>query len=78
MATKVIVRLPGEEDYAVRIGPGVMDALGQSLREIGRFARARDVLVITDSNVGPLYLQRAKASLASAGFKVADIAAPED
>ena len=76
MATKVIVRLPGEEDYAVRIGPGVMDALGQSLREIGRFARARDVLVITDSNVGPLYLQRAKASLASAGFKVADIVVP--
>ena len=76
MATKVIVQLPGERDYAVRIGSGVLDALGRNVREIDRFAAARDVLVITDSNVGPLYLQRAKASLSAAGFKVADIVVP--
>ena len=76
MATKVIVQIPGEVDYAVRIGSGVIGKLGQSLREIERFARARDVLVITDSNVGPLYLAKVKASLANAGFKAADVAVP--
>ena len=73
MATKVIVQIPGEADYAVRIGSGTIGKLGQNLREIERFARANDVLVITDSNVGPLYLGKVKASLASAGFKAADI-----
>lgn len=76
MATKVIVQIPGEVDYAVRIGSGVIGKLGQNLREIERFARARDVLVITDSNVGPLYLAKVKASLANAGFKAADVAVP--
>ena len=76
MATKVIVQLPGEQDYAVRIGSGVIGALGQNLREIGRFATARDVLVITDSNVAPLYLARVKAALSNAGFKPADIVVP--
>ena len=76
MATKVIVKIPGERDYAVRIGSGVIAQLGQNLREVERFAKARDVLAITDSNVAPLYLSQVKASLASAGFKVADIVVP--
>ncbi|MBR0406205.1 MAG: 3-dehydroquinate synthase [Eggerthellaceae bacterium] len=76
MATKVIVSLPGEEDYAVRIGQGVMDALGRDVRKIDRFAQTRDVLVITDSNVGPLYLAQARGSLSQAGFKVADLTVP--
>ena len=76
MATKVIVKLPGQRDYAVRIGAGIMADLGASLREIDRFAKAKDVLVVTDSNVGPLYLAQAKASLAQAGFRAADIVVP--
>ena len=76
MAKKVIVRLPGEEDYAVRIGAGVLARLGQNMREIGRFERVRDVLVLTDANVAPLYLASAKASLAQAGFKAADVVVP--
>ena len=76
MATKVVVSLPGEEDYAVRIGPGVMDALGRDVRKISRFSQARDALVITDSNVGMLYLAKAKESLSQAGFKVADLTVP--
>ena len=76
MATKVIVSLPGERDYAVRIGSGVIAALGRNLREVERFANAHEVLVITDSNVGPLYLAQVKASLAQAGFKAADITVP--
>ncbi|MBQ9000780.1 MAG: 3-dehydroquinate synthase, partial [Eggerthellaceae bacterium] len=76
MATKVIVQLPGERDYAVRIGGGVIATLGQNLREVEGLARARDALVITDANVAPLYLAQVKASLSQAGFKVADIAVP--
>ncbi len=76
MATKVIVSLPGEHDYSVRIGSGVIAALGRNLREIERFSSIRDALVITDSNVGPLYLAQVKASLSQAGFKAADIVVP--
>ena len=76
MATKVIVQIPGERDYAVRIGSGVLDALGQGMRQVERLAKVRDALVITDTNVAPLYLARAKASLAQAGFKAADITVP--
>ena len=76
MATKVIVSLPGEQDYAVRIGAGVIGALGRNLRELDNLAGVRDVLVVTDSNVGPLYLARVKSSLSQAGFKPADITVP--
>lgn len=76
MATKIIVKLPQERDYAMRIGGGIIAKLGQNLRAIDRFATARDVLVITDSNVAPLYLAQVKASLANAGFKPADITVP--
>ena len=76
MATKVIVSLPGEDDYVVRIGAGVMSALGRNLREIGRFSQTKDALVITDSNVAPLYLAKTRESLAQVGFKVADIVVP--
>ena len=76
MATKVLVSLPAERDYAVRIGAGILDSLGRNLREIDRFATARDVLVVTDSNVGPLYLARAKAALGAAGFRASDVVVP--
>ena len=73
MATKVIVSLPSERDYSVRIGAGVLDALGSAVASLGSFDRA---IVITDTNVGPLYLERAKASLARAGLRTSDIQVP--
>ena len=76
MATKVIVQIPDERDYAVRIGEGVLNALGQNMREVERLKKVRDALVITDTNVAPLYLARAKAALVQAGFKAADITVP--
>lgn len=76
MATRVNVSLPDERDYAVRIGDGVLNALGKNVREDGRFAKVTDVLVVTDSNVAPLYLPAAKARLSEAGFKVADVVLP--
>ena len=75
-ATKVNVNIPGEAAYDVRIGGGVLDQLGESLRAVSATAKAQRILVITDSHVAPLYLARAKASLATAGYQVDDITVP--
>ncbi len=75
-ATKVVVNIPGEETYNVRIGAGVLSQLGSSMRKVPALADAEQALVITDTNVGPLYLNSAKASLAQAGFRVSDICVP--
>ncbi|MDO4182637.1 MAG: 3-dehydroquinate synthase [Coriobacteriia bacterium] len=75
-ATKVNVNIVGETAYDVRIGSGVLGQMGTSLRKVPACAQATRVLVITDSNVGPLYLQQAKASLVAADYKVNDITVP--
>ena len=76
MATKVKVALPGGKEYAVRIGRGILSTLGSDLVNAGVLAGVSRVLVITDSNVAPLYLAGCKASLAAAGFRVSDITVP--
>ena len=76
MATKVIVNIPGEEAYDVRIGTGVLDALGARMRGVPSLEQAERVLVVTDENVAPLYRDRARESLAAAGFRVPDIVVP--
>ena len=35
MATKVIVSIPNEADYAVRIGQGILDDLGSKVAALG-------------------------------------------
>ena len=76
MATKVIVNIPGEEAYDVRIGTGVLDALGARMRGVPSLEQAERVLVVTDENVAPLYRDRARESLAAAGFRASDIVVP--
>ena len=76
MATKVVVSIPDERDYAVRIGTDVLDSLGQSMRAVESLKDIGRALVITDSNVAPLYLARAKAALSQAGFTTSDITVP--
>ena len=80
MATKIIVKLPEEHDYAVRIGAGTIADLGQSLTEIESLADTKELLVISDANVAPLYLARTKQALLQAGYRVSDmlISAGED
>lgn len=75
-ATKVVVNIPGEVAYDVRIGSEVLQGLGAYLKRIGATAKAPRLLVITDSNVAPLYLAEVKASLKSAGYRVSDIVVP--
>ena len=76
VATKVAVSLPGGQNYDVRIGEGVLDALGENVRALDACAAAQRAVLVTDANVAPLYLARAKASLTRAGFKVVDISIP--
>ncbi len=52
--------------YQVKIGRGLLDRLGQELAALA----AGRVLLVTDGNVAPLYLERAKKSLEKSGFTV--------
>ncbi|PNV68646.1 3-dehydroquinate synthase [Enteroscipio rubneri] len=76
MPTKVIVDIPGEAPYDVRIGSGVLARLGSHLRAMSAFENVERVLVVTDEEVARLYRADAKDSLAQAGFRVSDIAVP--
>ena len=75
-ATKIVVNIPGETPYDVRIGATVLGGLGESVRRLDGVGQAPHLLVLTDSNVGPLYLEEAKSSLKAAGFRVSDIVVP--
>ena len=75
-ATKIVVNIPGETPYDVRIGATVLAGLGESVRRLDGVGQAPHLLVLTDSNVGPLYLEEAKSSLKAAGFRVSDIVVP--
>lgn len=75
-ATKVVVNIPGETPYDVRIGAGVLSKLGQHLRTNDDFSKASRVLVVSDSNVAPLYFDACKAALVGAGFNVSKIVVP--
>lgn len=75
-ATKVVVNIPGETPYDVRIGADILEGLGPWLKKLPATAKAPHLLVLTDANVAPLYLDAAKASLKAAGFRVSDIVVP--
>ena len=75
-ATKVVVNIPGEVPYGVRIGADILNGLGPWLKKLPATASAPHLLVLTDTNVAPLYLDAAKTSLKNAGFRVSDIVVP--
>lgn len=75
-ATKVVVNIPGEAAYDVRIGAGVLANLGTHMRLNENLAQAERALVVSDSNVAPLYYDACKAALVGAGFKVSKIVVP--
>ncbi len=72
-ATRIVVNIPGERPYDVRIGDVLLSGLGEYCRGIERLATCPQVLIISDSNVAPLYATAAKDSLTSAGYKAASI-----
>ncbi len=74
--TKIVIGIPGEQDYDVRIGDGILSGLGAYCKKIDGIKDAPSVLVISDANVAPLYLDAAKSSLQDAGYRVSDIVVP--
>ncbi|NLG10122.1 MAG: 3-dehydroquinate synthase [Coriobacteriaceae bacterium] len=67
------VILEGGCTYDIRIGHGLLANLALQVREVSQATRA---VVITDSEVGPLYLNDVKAGLQLAGFEVFDLSLP--
>lgn len=66
--TKIIVDIPGESPYEVNLAQGLIDSVGERLR---RFDASNDkIVVVTDTAVAPLYLDRVKSSLELAKYHV--------
>lgn len=67
------VALPGRE-YDILIERGLLSQAGERIRAV--LPRASKLAVVTDSNVGPLYYNRLKASLEASGFETALFVVP--
>jgi len=70
---KLTVALPGRE-YDILIEKGLLAQAGERCKAV--LPKARRLAVVTDSNVGPLYLERVTKSLEEAGFAVKGITVP--
>ena len=69
-----IITVPlGNRTYPVRIERGLLSRLGPLMREtMGPCA----VMIVTDDNVGPLYLDRVRTTLEAAGFTAHSVVLP--
>lgn len=64
---KQILTTPDGQTYPIFTGSGLLDTCGQEIASIVKPCR---VMIVSDTNVAPLYLERVKKSLAEAGFSV--------
>ena len=67
------IHIRASKEYDVLIGRGLFDELGS---HAARVLRGRNVVVVSDSNVAPLYLGRAVKMLKEAGFTVGSFSFP--
>lgn len=72
-AVRVRIGMPDDTGYDVRIGSGVIGQLGDDLHTLGGVSR---IIIISDSNVAPLYGPDLRLSLIQAGFPVSDLVLP--
>ena len=72
--TRIEVNIPGETPYNVRVGEALLHNTGADCRKAGATAESPKAVVVTDSNVAPLYLTSVKDSLVQAGYETFDIA----
>ncbi len=75
-ATRIVVDIPEERPYDVRIGAGILAGLGEKLAPVLEAQPPSRILIITDANVAPLYLEACKRGLASLGCPISDITLP--
>ncbi|MBQ9021957.1 MAG: 3-dehydroquinate synthase [Eggerthellaceae bacterium] len=73
-ATKIVVNLNDAPSYDVRIGSGILDGIGERVK--AGIPVASSALLLTDSNVGPLYAARVQQSLKAAGLSTTLITIP--
>lgn len=74
--TKIIVDIPGEVTYDVRVGPGTLAKLGAHMRTVDGMGDAERALIITDSQVAPLYGDTTTKALVDEGFRTRTITVP--
>jgi 3-dehydroquinate synthase len=63
----------GQHSYRVLIGPGLLEAVGEAIKE--KLSPSR-CAIISDTNVAPLFAERVKKGLMSAGFEPTLITIP--
>lgn len=68
-----IIKVNASKEYEVIIGSGILPTLGERCLSLSLKGRA---LIITDSNVAPLWLAKVKASLESAGIATLEFIFP--
>ncbi len=73
MLKRVHVNLK-ENPYEIVVGNNVLSDIGKLITNLGQFSK---IAVITDSNVGKLYMGRVKDSLVKEGFSVSAIEIPD-
>ncbi len=70
---KLEVPLSGGRGYEILIGRGLLDEAGSRMKAV---YHGKNIAVIADSNVAPLYAARVEESLRSAGFAVKTVIFP--
>src|SRR5438132_11865406 len=63
----------GQHSYLVLIGPGLLETVGEAIKE--KLAPSR-IAIVSDTNVAPLFAEPVKKSLTSAGFDSVLITVP--
>lgn len=71
--SRIRINIPGESTYDVRVGMNVLDAIDQELVELNTIGQ---VMIITDTEVAPLYLSSVKQVLTRSGFAVSSVKVP--
>jgi 3-dehydroquinate synthase len=71
---EITVNTSSGASYRVRLGPGLLDTVGDSLR--GALPGVQNVLLVSDTNVWPLYGPRALESLRGAGLSASESVFP--
>lgn len=65
-----VLEVKTQKPYLIKIGKGILSDVGKECATL--FKGAEKVLVVTDSNVAPLYSAKVKSSIESNGFTVYD------
>ena len=69
-----VVSVKASRDYDILISSGLIKQIGEKIKPL--FPRAKIIAVVTDDNVGPLYLRPVLDSIAAAGFECMSLSIP--